>query len=228
LELNTQSWTAEFDEQISFLFYETKQPDLTTDIFWNWADSDKRSYEQWKLDKTGAFSKFPFGSFAWARLDERLKDSALWNSAPRRPGRDPMDLTPAQPNVEFWGVESMLRLTSEQDPGLYGKHIFGITTLLFNQKARGTVKLESRDPNAKPIVDNRFLQDPLDQLVLSEGVKMANEIIMQSEALSRLVSGSWPPESGHHTFSSSEQWLEYVKQSAWTCKFVNVLHYLVS
>jgi choline dehydrogenase-like flavoprotein len=139
-----------------------------------------------------------------------------------------MDLTPAQPNVEIWGVESMLRLTSEQDPGLHGKHIFGITTLLFNQRARGSVKLKSKDPNAKPVVDNRFLQDPLDQLVLSEGVKMANEIIMQSEALKGLVSGSWPPESGHHKYTSDGQWLEYVKNSAWTCKFINIFHFVVS
>ena len=205
------------------MFYETKRPDLTLDRFRNWEGSEKKSYEEWKLSKTGEFAKFPFGAFAFARLDERLRNNPLWNTAARQANRDPMGQTPAQPNVEIFNCESMLRLNPAEDPELNGKHIFGISTMLLSQQSRGTVKLKSIDPNVNPIVDCKFLQNPLDHLVLSEGVKLANEIVMESEALKGIVSGSWPPKSGHHTLTTTEQWMDYVKKSAWACKFVKFL-----
>lgn len=63
------------------------------------------AYMLYKDKKEGVLSTFPFGAFAYARLDDRLKDEPLWREAKREPGRDPMGLTPNQPNIEFFTTE---------------------------------------------------------------------------------------------------------------------------
>ncbi len=64
------------------------------------------AYMLYKEKKEGVLSTFPFGAFAFARLDDRLKDEPLWKEAERMPGRDPMGLTSKQPNVEFFTTEA--------------------------------------------------------------------------------------------------------------------------
>lgn len=59
----------------------------------------------YKEKKTGFLSSFPFGAFAFARLDGSLKDDPTWKNAARKEGRDPMDLTQSQPHVEFFTTE---------------------------------------------------------------------------------------------------------------------------
>lgn len=93
------------DHLIVFMFYETEQKGLTNDHLAYHDNAIASSYQQWKDSKSGFLSTFPFGIFAFARLDERLADSSLWNSAKRQEGRDPMGLTHRQPNVEFWNTE---------------------------------------------------------------------------------------------------------------------------
>jgi choline dehydrogenase-like flavoprotein len=93
------------DHLIVFMFYETERKELTNDHLAYHDNAISSSYQQWKDSKSGFLSTFPFGIFAFARLDDRLADSAVWNSATRQPGRDPMGLTPHQPNVEFWNTE---------------------------------------------------------------------------------------------------------------------------
>ena len=63
------------------------------------------SYLLYKEKKEGILASFPFGVFAFARLDERLKDEPLWKEARREAGRDPMGLTQRQPNIEFFTTE---------------------------------------------------------------------------------------------------------------------------
>ena len=65
-------------------------------------------------------------------------------------------------------------------------------TELFNPRSRGTVTLASVDPLKNPIVDCNYLSDPLDLLVLSEGVRLGNEIVMQGKGTKDVVKGSWP------------------------------------
>ncbi|KAF7943756.1 uncharacterized protein EAE97_005826 [Botrytis byssoidea] len=93
------------DHLVVLSFYEVSKPVLTNNhLIWHAGGKDK-SLAQYKTDKTGVFSQFPFGTFAFARLDSRLSDSHLWNSAPRTEGLDPMSLSPTQPHVEFWNTE---------------------------------------------------------------------------------------------------------------------------
>ncbi|KAL3491105.1 hypothetical protein BJX62DRAFT_251546 [Aspergillus germanicus] len=205
------------DHLIVFIFYETKQPNLTNCSKVYHGDAFASTYAEWKEHKTGFLSTFPFGSFAFARIDDRLADSSLWKNAPRLPGRDPMGLTPSQPNIEFFTTECYGGPKQySQFPG-DGQHAFSIIAELFAPKSRGTVTLASRDPSVNPIIDCNYLADPLDMLVLSEACRYGNEIVTQGAGTKDIVAGSWPPDQKHHLFQTREDWVPYVKQHATTC-----------
>lgn len=65
-------------------------------------------------------------------------------------------------------------------------------TELFSPKSKGSVTLKSSDPLENPIVDCNYLSDPLDLLVMTEGVRFGNEIVMQGAGTKNIVKGSWP------------------------------------
>jgi choline dehydrogenase-like flavoprotein len=65
-------------------------------------------------------------------------------------------------------------------------------TELFSPRSKGTVVLKSKEPLDNPIVDHNYLSDPLDLLVLTEGVRMGNEVVMQGKGTKDIVKGSWP------------------------------------
>ncbi|KAH8721538.1 GMC oxidoreductase-domain-containing protein [Phaeosphaeriaceae sp. PMI808] len=198
------------DHVLCFIFYEVSQPNLTNDHLAYHDDALATSYALYKESKTGVLSTFPFGIFGYARLDERLKDSALWNRAPRREGRDAMHLAASQPNVEFWNTEMYGGPAQYCDYPIDHKHAFAMAVLLFNQHSRGTVQIASADAMATPVVDHAYLADPLDMLVLSEGCAFANEIVMKGGGTKGIVKGSWPAGLG-------EEWEPYVREHATTC-----------
>lgn len=74
------------------------------------------------------------------------------------------------------------------------KHAFAMITELFSPRSKGTVVLKSKDPLDNPAVDHNYLSDPLDLLVLTEGVRMGNEVVMQGKGTKDIVKGSWPGE----------------------------------
>jgi len=206
------------DHLIVFIYYSTRQPDLTNDYLLYKQNALSESYRQWKEEKRGPLSTFPFGVFAYARLDERLSSDPLWNSAPRKAGRDPMGLTTSQPNVEFFSTECY------GGPKQYDKypdgeefHAFSLIAELFAPKSRGSVKLKSADPKDNPVVDHNYLADKLDILVLSEACKFANEIITNGKGTAKITQGSWPTDLTHHTYTTREQWVPFVKENATTC-----------
>ncbi|KAJ6191370.1 hypothetical protein N7519_001391 [Penicillium mononematosum] len=205
------------DHLIVFMFYETEKQGLTTDHHVYHGDNFDRTYAQWKENKTGFLSTFPFGSFAFARLDDRLQDEPLWKNAPREPGRDPMGLTPRQPNIEFFTTECYGGPKQYDQFPINNQHAFSMIAELFSPKSRGSVVLESADASVNPVVDCNYLDDPLDLLVLSEACRFGNEIVMQGAGTKDIVKGSWPPNLNHHTYKSREEWVPYVKQHATTC-----------
>lgn len=204
--------------KIVFIFYETDKPGLTTDHLVYHGDSFFKSYQLWKDENKGFLSTFPFGAFAFARLDERLSDSELWNSAPREQGRDPMGLTPAQPNIEFFTTECYGGPKQYVDFPTDGKYAFSIIAELFAPRSRGQVTLKNADPTSAPEVDCGYLTDPLDVEVLAEACRFGNEIITQGKGTKDIVKGSWPTEALHHNFSSRQDWVPFVKENATTCK----------
>lgn len=99
-----------------------------------------------------------------------------------------------------------------------GKSAFAMISQLFNPRSRGAVGLASADPTDNPAVDHNYLQDPLDLLVLAEGCRLGNEIVMEGAGTKDIFKGSWPPELTHHTNTKREEWMSYVKDQATTCK----------
>ncbi|KAH0274669.1 alcohol oxidase, partial [Aureobasidium melanogenum] len=207
------------DHLIVFVFYETEQAGLTTDHHVYHGDSLATTYAQWQKEKTGFLSTFPFGAFAFARLDDRLKDEPLWQEAMKsaEPGRDAMGLTKSQPNVEYFTTECYGGPKQYADFPIDNKHAFSMITELFSPRSKGTVVLKSKDPLENPNVDHNYLSDPLDLLVLTEGVRMGNEVVMQGKGTKDIVKGSWPANLTHHAFTKREEWIPHVKQHATTC-----------
>ncbi|KAF7919614.1 hypothetical protein EAE99_008466 [Botrytis elliptica] len=205
------------DHLVVLSFYEVSKPALTNDhLIWHPGGKDK-SLAQYKTDTTGFFSQFPFGTFAFARLDSRLSDSHLWNSASRVKGLDPMGLSPTQPHVEFWNTECYSPKYMFRDFPPDGKYAFAMATEFFAPRSRGEVSLKSSDPTENPIVNHRYLEDPLDMLVFSEGCRMANEIAMKGAGTKDIVMGSWPRSRNHHTFTTREEWVPIIRSNADTC-----------
>ncbi|KAK5458193.1 hypothetical protein LTS15_004272 [Exophiala xenobiotica] len=97
------------------------------------------------------------------------------------------------------------------------KHAFAMITELFSPRSKGTVTLKSTDPFENPVVDCNYLSDPLDLLVLSEGCRLGNEIVMKGAGTKDIVKGSWPSDLTHHSFTTREAWIPHVKQHATTC-----------
>ncbi|CAG9952423.1 unnamed protein product [Clonostachys rosea f. rosea IK726] len=205
------------DHLIVFIFYETEKPGLTNDHLVYHGDAFNHTYQLWKEEKRGFLSSFPFGAFAFARLDSRLADSQLWNSAPRMEGRDPMGLLPSQPNVEFFTTECYGGPKQYDQLPIDNKHAFSIIAELFAPRSRGSVSLQSADAKGIPVVDCGYLTDPLDVEVLAEACRFGNEIVMSGEGTKDIVKGSWPPEASHHKLSTREDWVPFVKENATTC-----------
>lgn len=202
------------------MFYETEKAGVTNDHLVYHGDSMATTYALWKEKKAGFLSSFPFGAFAYARLDDRLADSPVWTSAPREPGRDPMGLTPAQPNIEFFTTECYGGPKQFDQFPVDGKHAFSMIAELFAPRSRGTVALRNTEATALPIVDCNYLSDPLDLEVLAEACRFGNEIIMQGAGTKDIVKGSWPPELSHHLFQTREEWVPYVRDNATTCNYL--------
>ncbi|OAL45959.1 glucose-methanol-choline oxidoreductase-like protein [Pyrenochaeta sp. DS3sAY3a] len=205
------------DHVLCFIFYEVSKPNLTNDYLAYHDNAIASTYQLYKEKKSGILSTFPFGIFGYARLDERLKDSELWQKAKREPGRDPMGLAPNQPNIEFWNTELYGGPKQYADFPVDHKHAFALCALLFNQHSRGSVTLKSADPLENPIVDHNYLNHPLDMLVMTEACRFANEIVMNGKGTKDVIKGSWPADLAHHTFSKREDWEPHVKQHATTC-----------
>lgn len=204
--------------QIVFMFYETEKAGLTNDHHVYHGDNFAKTYALWKDQQAGFLSSFPFGVFAYARLDERLADSDLWKNASREPGRDPMGLTPRQPNIEFFTTECYGGPKQFDKFPTDGKYAFSMIAELFGPRSRGTVTLRNTDAKAVPVVDTNYLADPLDVEVLAEACRFGNEIIMEGKGTKDIVKGSWPSDLVHHKYSTREDWIPYVRDNATTCK----------
>ncbi|KAF5026132.1 hypothetical protein F66182_1780 [Fusarium sp. NRRL 66182] len=114
------------DHLIVFMFYETEKEGITHDHLVYHNDGLAKSYALWKEEKKGFLSSFPFGIFAYARIDERLADSEMWNSAPRKEGRDPMGLTWKQPQIELFSTECYGGPKHYDQFPINGKHAFSM------------------------------------------------------------------------------------------------------
>ncbi len=157
--------------------------------------------------------------FALARLDDALESSPLWRErSATTPGsdRDAAGLSKRQAHVEYMHTELYSGHIHGRDVPLDGKHGFEMMTLLFSQQSRGTVKLRSTDPHDKPVIDPRYLSDPLDLLMLTEGVRFIHSVVTSGLGTKDLLApGVWMAGPEYAAFgpdTMAKDWEEYVRQ----------------
>lgn len=206
------------DHQLIFMYYELNQPGLTDDPRVN---HDPNAWEngvrEWREKGTGWLATFPFGSFAFARLSDRLDaENEEWRNFERRPGRDPMGQASSQPNMEFFHTVCYGGPPEYKDFPKEGQFAFSMCCFLCGLQSRGEVKLRTTDPKQNPIVDHKYLSDKRDLLMMSEGVRFANELVMTGEGTKDKVKGAWPPGATHHLNKTNEDWQPFVKKYAST------------
>lgn len=207
------------DHLLVYIPYELSEPGLTIDQQMWPEGALEKSAIQWATDKTGPMRDFMFNCLAYLRLDDRLADSELWNNAPRKPGRDPMGLDPKkQPNMEMVSVECFMANHDSElfAPPVDGSSVLTMLAMFFGAQSHGSVTLRSTDPNDKPVIQNNYLASDLDTLVLAEGCRFANEIVMTGAGTRDIIKGSWPRGRDHHTWTDRERWIEFVKRNAVT------------
>lgn len=94
------------------------------------------------------------------------------------------------------------------EEGLNGIPAHGLTLgpILLQPKSRGTVRLTSPDPLAKPIVDPRYLSDPdgADRRVLLAGLEIC-ERILETEAMQARTNGTFIAPAGGEELSRSRR-----------------------
>lgn len=206
------------DHQLIFTYYEVNKPGLTDDPRVN---HDPNAWEnglkEWQEKRTGWLATFPFGAFGFARLNDRLdKEVPEWRSLEREPGRDPMGLTESQPNCEFFNT------VCYGGPGEYtdnpgpGQFALSMCVFLCGQRSRGYVTIKSKDPFEPPFADPRYLSDKRDLLMLSEGVRFGNEVVMEGLGTKDVISGAWPPGATHHKNKTNADWHDHVQKYAST------------
>ncbi|CAK3741214.1 gmc oxidoreductase [Lecanosticta acicola] len=206
------------DHQLIFMYYELSEPDLTDDARVNHdPDAYTNGHKEWEEKKSGWLSTFPFGAFGFARLADRLeRDSEEWRNFPRREGRDPMDLTETQPNMEFFNTICYGGPPEYTDFPKSGEWAFSACTFLCGAMSRGEVKIKTTDPFEPPWVDPRYLSDRRDLLMMSEGVRFLNEVVMEGAGTKNIVKGGWPRGTSHHLNKTNEDWHSFVQKYAST------------
>ncbi|MGC5172296.1 GMC family oxidoreductase [Microbacterium sp. DT81.1] len=79
------------------------------------------------------------------------------------------------------------------------EHGLTVAAILLQPRSRGTIRLASKDPVAKPLIDPRYLSDPdgVDAETLLAGLAICERIIA-TDALGALTTGRWVlPTDGH-------------------------------
>lgn len=71
-----------------------------------------------------------------------------------------------------------------------GQFTFSTATELFTPQSRGNVTLRSADLKGLPIIQHNYLSDDLDMLVLAEGCRLPNEIVIEGAGTKGVVKGS--------------------------------------
>ena len=96
-----------------------------------------------------------------------------------------------------------------------GEGAFTLITLLCGAHQRGTVRLSSKDPTSKPIIDHAHLDNELDVAILAEGCRVGHEILTEGSGTKDIISGPWQKTRSHPNDLTT--WKDHVHQSSGTC-----------
>ncbi|KIJ49919.1 GMC oxidoreductase [Sphaerobolus stellatus SS14] len=102
----------------------------------------------------------------------------------------------AKTEVKNFGIKSKVDL-----PGVGQNLIDHVIVFLFYELTKPELINDhliycvdgSKYPLDNPVADPKYLNDPLDTLVLTEACRLANEIVMKGEGRKDIVQGAWPP-----------------------------------
>ncbi|SMQ50867.1 unnamed protein product [Zymoseptoria tritici ST99CH_1A5] len=200
------------------MYYEIGEPNLTDDAR---AHHDPNAFhtghKEWKSGKSSWLATFPFGAFGFARLNDHLdRDNPEWKALPREPGRAPMGLTDTQPNLEFFHTVCYGGPPEYEDFPKEGQYAVSVCCFLGGQQSRGYTTINSTDPFEPPFVDPKYLDDKRDLIMMSEGVRFANEVTIEGAGTKGLVKGGWPAGTTHHLNKTNEDWQPFVQKYAST------------
>ncbi|CAF1473052.1 unnamed protein product [Rotaria sp. Silwood1] len=207
--------------------YQVNDSNLTLDRFvYYHPDALALSVKEWNKTKTGFLAGLPFGPFALKRIDKTIQDP-VWEAAKLEKQKtqpleyDPTGQWPNQPHIEFWTSELYVYIPScpqadelPHNP-VEGEGGIGLYVLLCGPQARGTVRLSSKDPTCKPIIDHAYLENDLDVAVLAEGCRIGHEVLMKGRGTKNIVVGPWPKTISHP--KDLADWKTHVRAVASTC-----------
>ena len=106
-----------------------------------------------------------------------VPEAARWPPACSRPAASGMPTRPARsPDIQFH-----LGLGSGIEAGVEKLKNAGVTlnSAFLRPRSRGTVRLQSADPAAAPLIDPNYWSDPYDRAMSLEGLRLAREIMRQ-------------------------------------------------
>jgi choline dehydrogenase len=88
----------------------------------------------------------------------------------------------ADPDARSPDIQLHLGLGTGIEHGVASMPQGGITlnSCYLRPRSRGTVRLQSADPAAAPLIDPNYLQDPMDREMTIRGLKLTQEILSQS------------------------------------------------
>ena len=121
--------------------------------------------DEWKTNKTGILVDTSENHIAWLRIPA---DNAIWANA-----SDPAS-GPTTAHIEFLFQNGVY---PTKDSGNY----FNLPVGAVSPASRGFITINSSDPFAAPLIDPRLLSEPIDLLMVREGIK-AGQRFVQAEA----------------------------------------------
>lgn len=202
------------DHLITFNFFSVKDPKMTNDHLLYPPGAIDVALKEWMEQKSGVMSRFPFGAFAFKRMDALMKDKPEWKNAKTHGNLDPIGQRPDQAHIEYFTTECYGGGPQHVDkPGEHDS-AFAMITMLLGPQSRGTVRLQSSNPDDKPIIDHNYLATELDLAMLAEGTRLGHEIIMEGPT-AKHIDAAWPKLRVHP--KTDTEWKEYTKQQAGTC-----------
>ncbi|CAF3603165.1 unnamed protein product [Rotaria sp. Silwood1] len=215
------------DHLIVHMPYQIKDVNFTLDRFMYWyPDSLAVATKQWQDTKTGPMVTIPFGPFSLKRIDKTTQDP-VWVAAKAeqqniRPSvTDPTGQWPNQPHIELWTTERYFGVIDFLKPdGLpcslaEGEAAITLLVFLCGLRGRGTVRLSSKDPTSKPIIDHAYLEDELDVAVFAESCRIGHEVITNGRGTKDIVIGPWPTTISYPTDLAG--WKQHIRNNAGTC-----------
>ncbi|KAL1758662.1 hypothetical protein FB107DRAFT_258463 [Schizophyllum commune] len=117
--------------------------------------------DEWTTNKTGILVDTSENHIAWLRIPA---DNAIWANA-----TDPAS-GPTTAHIEFLFQNGVY---PTKDSGNY----FNLPVGAVSPASRGFITINSSDPFAAPLIDPRLLSEPIDLLMVREGIKVGQQFV---------------------------------------------------